>query len=307
MAQNTIEKLHYSLPSLAAEGPTQEKSNTKTGWLFFGLMHIMCLAVFFVGWSWIAIGVAIALYFIRMFAITAFYHRYFSHRAFKTSRVAQFIFAWMGASAAQQGPLWWAANHRHHHKFSDQPEDIHSPVQKGFWYSHIAWIPANQSVKVDYAKIPDLTKYPELRWMDDNYLIPPIVLGAFTFVLGAGLNYFWPALSTDGMQMLLWGFFVSTVLLYHGTFFINSLAHVWGTRRYQTKDDSRNNFWLALLTLGEGWHNNHHYYATSVRQGFYWWEVDISYYLLWLMSKLGIVWDLKYIPSHLREKRIQSN
>lgn len=278
--------------------PLQNRREKLVGWTFFTLMHLACLGVFAVGWSGVAIAAMLGMYLLRMFAITAFYHRYFSHRAFKTSRPLQFLFALLGASAAQQGPLWWAAKHRHHHKYSDQPEDVHSPVQRGFWYSHIGWVV--EHVGADYRQIPDLTRYPELVWIDRHHLLAPVAAGALMLGLGELLRPW----GTNGLQMLIWGFFVSTVLLYHGTFTINSLSHVFGKRRYATKDDSRNNFWLALITLGEGWHNNHHYYATSVRQGFYWWEIDISFYGLWLMSKLGLVWDLKKIPDHLKARHL---
>ncbi|MGE3724893.1 MAG: acyl-CoA desaturase [Candidatus Sericytochromatia bacterium] len=275
-------------------------------WTFFILMHLACLGAFFVGVSPVAVAMAVALYLIRMFAITAFYHRYFSHRAFKTSRWAQFLFGFLGATSAQQGPLWWAEKHRHHHKYSDMPEDLHSPLQSGFFMSHIGWVPLLKNVGTDYRKIPDLAKFPELVWLDKNHILPPVILAGSLWGLGSVLEHFWPALGSNGMQMLVWGFFVSTVVLYHGTFTINSLCHVWGSRRYATKDDSRNNFWLALITLGEGWHNNHHYYATSARQGFFWWEIDISYYLLRLLGVLGIVWDFKQVPAHLKAKQIRT-
>lgn len=303
MAQEVFSQVPFTGALNPVSSPKAERP-LLIRWSFFALLHLACLAVIWVGWSWAAVGVAVAFYFIRMFAITAFYHRYFSHRAYKTSRTAQFLFGLLGATAAQQGPLWWAAHHRHHHKYSDMPEDIHSPRQQGFWNSHIGWITESKNYKVQAAYIPDLMKYPELVWLEKYHLLLPVALGAFVYLLGMGLETLWPALGTNGPQMLIWGFFVSTICLYHGTFTINSLSHQFGSQRYQTGDDSRNNFWFALLTLGEGWHNNHHYYATSVRQGFYWWEIDISYYLLWLMSQLGIVWDLKAVPAHLKQKHL---
>jgi stearoyl-CoA desaturase (delta-9 desaturase) len=298
MAQQTLHR-----PQIVTPPPQTATTYSYTAWVFFALMHLACLPVLFVGWSPIAIGMAVALYGVRMFAITGGYHRYFSHRSFKTSRGVQFFLALLGASAAQQGPLWWAANHRHHHHFSDQPGDLHSPKQQGFFMAHIGWIPLQQNLPIRWNLIPDFAKYPELRWLDQNHILAPFALGALTFALGSLLETFAPGLGTNGPQMLIWGFFISTVALYHGTFTINSLAHTWGQRRYATKDDSRNNFWLALLTLGEGWHNNHHYYASSVRQGFYWWEIDITYYVLWSMARLGLVWDLKQVPRHLRDRR----
>ena len=297
MAQQTLQ-IMKPVPKAPQRSTEHKVSASQTGWTFMILMHLACLGVFYVGWSWSALTVAAALYFVRMFAITGAYHRYFSHRSYKTSRPFQLFLAILGASAAQQGPLWWAANHRHHHKFSDQPEDIHSPKQKGFWYSHIGWIVEAQNEETDYALIPDFTRYPEMVWVDKYNILFPFLLGVATFGLGVLVP------DSTGLQMLIWGFFVSTVVLYHGTFSINSLAHVFGSRRYATKDTSRNNFWLALITLGEGWHNNHHYYATSTRQGFYWWEIDITYYILWVCEKIGLIWDIKSVPEHLKAKRI---
>lgn len=273
---------------------------------FIGV-HLMCLGVFFVGFSPIALAVAIFMYVIRMFAVTGFYHRYFSHKSFKTSRTFQFIMGLWGASCVQRGPLWWAANHRHHHKNSDQPEDFHSPVQHGFWWSHMGWIMGKSAFSTDEKQIPDLTKFPELKWLDRFDLVMPVLLGALMLGLGMFLEAYFPALGTNGPQMLIWGFFVSTVVLFHGTVTINSLSHVWGSRRYQTKDQSRNNWFLAIITLGEGWHNNHHHYPGSARQGFFWYEYDLTYYGLKALSYLGLIWDLKPVPelfknAHLKPK-----
>ncbi|MEZ0368410.1 MAG: acyl-CoA desaturase [Candidatus Sericytochromatia bacterium] len=276
-------------------------------WLVLGLVHAICLGVFFVGWSWVALAAALGSYMLRMFAISAFYHRFFSHRTYKTHRWAQFVFAMIGCSTCQQGPLFWAANHRHHHQYSDQPEDIHSPRQQGFFHSHIGWIPKQQNAPSKLGLIPDFNKFPELRWLDQNHIVFPFLLGAAMYFLGWGLESLWPSLGTSPLQMLIWGFFVPTVLVWHATFTINSVSHVYGSKRYATDDDSRNNFWFALLTGGEGWHNNHHYYATSVRQGFYWWEIDMTYYVLKAFSKIGLVWDLKYIPAHLKEKHLHKD
>ncbi|HPF40032.1 MAG TPA: acyl-CoA desaturase [Phycisphaerae bacterium] len=259
-------------------------------------MHVAVIGVIWVGWSPIAVGVAVGMYFIRMFAITGIYHRYFSHRAFKTSRFMQFLFALLGASAVQRGPLWWAAHHRHHHRHSDDPEDVHSPHQHGFWWSHIGWITTRGAFPTDYKVIPDLVKYKELRFLDRADLLIPVLLAVGMFLFGVILNAIWPALGTGGFQMLVWGFFISTVCLLHGTCTINSLAHLIGRRRYQTTDKSRNSFLLALITLGEGWHNNHHMYPGVTRQGFYWWEIDITYYILRTMSIFGLVWDLRPPP-----------
>ncbi|MCB9856735.1 MAG: acyl-CoA desaturase [Phycisphaerales bacterium] len=260
------------------------------------IMHLAVIGVIWVGWSPVAVSVAVAMYFIRMFAITGIYHRYFSHRAFKTSRFMQFVFALLGASAVQRGPLWWAAHHRHHHRHSDEEEDVHSPHQHGFWWSHIGWITTRGAFPTDYKAIPDLVKFKELRFLDRADLLIPVLLAIGMFLFGVVLNAIWPALGTGGFQMLVWGFFISTVCLLHGTCTINSLAHLIGRRRYETTDDSRNSFLLALITMGEGWHNNHHMYPGVTRQGFYWWEIDVTYYILKSMSIVGLIWDLRPPP-----------
>lgn len=252
----------------------------------FILMHVACAAVFFVGVSVEAVLLCVVLYMVRMFGLTAGYHRYFAHRAFKTSRFFQFVLAVVGTTAVQKGPLWWAAHHRQHHKYTDQEGDIHSPVTDGFWWSHIGWVISNKYDPTDFKGIKDFARYPELRWINKYHLIPAIALAVVCFLLG-------------GWQWLVWGFVISTVLLYHGTFSVNSLAHMWGSRRYATGDDSRNNFLIALWTGGEGWHNNHHHYMASVKQGFYWWEIDFSYYALKMMSWVRLVWDLRVPPKQL--------
>jgi len=264
-------------------------------------MHVACLAVFWVGVSAFAVGVAAAMYLVRMFAITGFYHRYFSHRTFKTSRAAQFAFAVLGASAVQRGPIWWAAHHRHHHAHSDKGDDVHSPKQRGFVWSHMGWFLSRRHFAPDLGRVRDLLRYPELRWLDRFDILVPFLLALGLLLAGAWLEANRPELGVTGGQLLVWGFFVSTVACYHGTYTINSLCHVWGRRRYATGDESRNNFWLALITLGEGWHNNHHRYPMSVRQGFYWWEIDITYYLLRVLAAAGVIWDLKPVPREVRE------
>ncbi len=263
-------------------------------------LHLSCLGVIWVGWSWTAVWVATGLYFVRMFAITGFYHRYFSHRTFETSRFWQFCFAVLGNSSSQRGPLWWASHHRHHHKYADTEADVHSPSHYGFWWSHIGWLtdPANLYTRWEYVK--DWAKFQELVWLDRFDKVVPILLGVALFGAGELLAHTSPQLGTSGAQLVIWGFFISTVLLFHGTCTINSLSHLFGFRRYDTTDTSRNNPVLALITLGEGWHNNHHHYAISACQGFFWWELDITYYLLVGLSWLGIVKNLRPVPEHIR-------
>jgi stearoyl-CoA desaturase (delta-9 desaturase) len=264
-------------------------------------MHLACLGVIWVGFSWFALWVALALYAVRMFAITGFYHRYFAHRSFKTSRPAQFLFALLGAASVQRGPLWWAAHHRNHHRHSDTELDPHSP-RHGFWRSHMGWFLTREGFRTDERAVRDLARYPELRLLDRFDILVPVLLAAGLFLLGSHLAEAAPELGTDGPQLLVWGFFISTVALFHATVTINSLAHRFGSRRFDTRDDSRNNWLLALITFGEGWHNNHHYYPGSARQGFRWWEIDLTWYLLQLLALFRIVWDLKPVPAGLRRK-----
>ena len=267
----------------------------------FALLHLGCLGVLWVGVSGTALLVAGGLYLLRMFAITAFYHRYFSHRSYSTSRAAQFCFAVLGASAAQRGPLWWAAHHRIHHRHSDEEGDSHSPLLRGFWWSHMLWFMNRNNFRTPWKQVTDLARYPELVFLERFALLVPVVLAAALFGLGQFLAVRAPELGTSGPQLLVWGFCVSTVVLYHGTFTINSLAHRFGTRRYATADSSRNNLLLALLTLGEGWHNNHHYYPGTARQGFRRREIDPTWYALRLLARLGVIWNLRDVPASVVE------
>ncbi|MGN6112687.1 MAG: acyl-CoA desaturase [Luteimonas sp.] len=263
----------------------------------FLAMHVACLGVLVVGASPFAVAVAAALYALRMFALTAFYHRYFSHRTFRTSRALQFLFAVVGAASVQRGPLWWAAHHRNHHRHTDTALDPHSPSVHGFLWSHAGWFLTREGFRTDWSRIPDLARYPELRWLDRYDTVVPVALAAALYALGAWLEGAAPQLRTSGPQLLVWGFFVSTIVLFHATVTINSLAHRYGSRRFETADDSRNNAWLALLTFGEGWHNNHHFFPGTARQGFRWWEVDLSWYGLKALAALGLVRDLKPVPA----------
>ena len=260
------------------------------------LMHVACLAVFWTGAGPAALGACAVMYVVRVFGLTGGYHRYFSHHAFKTGRVVQFLLAWMGASAAQRGPLWWASHHRHHHRFADQEDDIHSPSRRGFFWAHLGWLlcPKYAAPRLDL--VQDFAKYPELRFLDRHAFLAPAVLAALLFGAGEALK---PWGGANGPRFLAWGFFVSTVLVYHVTFCINSVMHMAGTRRYDTSDTSRNNAVLAVLSMGEGWHNNHHRYAVAARQGFFWWEVDLTYYVLRLLAAVGLVWDVREPPSRL--------
>ena len=261
----------------------------------FYLVHVVAVAgVLWSGWSWKGFALALALYYLRIFGVTGGYHRYFSHRTYRTSRAFQFVLAVLAQSSVQKGALWWAAHHRHHHKHSDGIEDPHSFRERGFWYSHVGWILSRETEDTDYSRIPDLARYPELRWLNNWHVVPGVALAVGLYLVG-------------GWHALLWGFFVSTVATWHGTFTINSLSHWWGNRRYSTTDESRNNPVLAILTMGEGWHNNHHFYARSCRQGFFWWEIDLTYYVLKALSVVGIVWDIQVPPQEVIRGEVDVN
>jgi stearoyl-CoA desaturase (delta-9 desaturase) len=257
------------------------------------LVHVLGFAsVLLVDFHWWLVGLCFAMYYLRMFAITAGFHRYFSHKSYKTSRPVQFALAWLGTSSIQRGPIWWAAIHRHHHRHSDAPKDLHSPLQQGLWQAHIGWVLKKENRLIDRSKVSDLTRFPEIDWIDRHYLIPPLSLALLIFAI-------W------GLPGLVYGFFLSTILLWHGTFTINSLSHVFGRRPFPTKDDSRNSALLAIVTMGEGWHNNHHFYPLSARQGFTWWQFDPSFMILCGMQALGLIWDVKVPPKELLAQRME--
>lgn len=254
----------------------------------FILMHLAPLGALWFRPTWQDWAMCVFLYGSRMFFITGVYHRYFAHRGYKAGRFVTFLFAFAGGTSAQKGALWWASHHRWHHRFSDTNRDPHQ-ASRGFWWSHVGWIISNKYNETDYETIKDFSKYPELVWLNKYHLVPPVVLGVVVWLIG-------------DWSMLFTGFFLSTVLLYHGTFSINSLTHRFGKARYHTGETSKNSFILALVTLGEGWHNNHHYYASTANQGFFWWEIDISYYVLRAMSAVGLVSDLRIPTDRARFK-----
>lgn len=257
----------------------------------FWAMHLLAIVgVALLGFSWWGLVAAIFFYYARMFFVTGVYHRYFAHRTYKTSRWFQFLLALGTTTTVQKGALWWAAHHRHHHKNSDLPSDLHSPVTHSFWWSHLGWILGDDFKATDHDAIKDFSRYPELVWLDKYWWVPQIFTISAVYLIG-------------GWTGIVWVVGVSTVLLWHGTFTINSLSHVFGRRRYATTDDSRNNWLLALITMGEGWHNNHHHYQTSCRQGFRWYEVDATYYILRALAAVGLVWDIKEPPAHIVENR----
>ena len=256
-----------------------------------GFLMVNVIAIgtlFLVDLTWTAFFLLVAMFVIRKFGITGGFHRYFSHRSYKTGRVFQFVLAWLGGMAGQKGALWWAAHHRHHHRHSDTHEDLHSAKLEGFYWSHLGWVLSQEYDQYDEDSIKDFSKYPELVFLNNYHFIPPVFAGFACWLIGG-----WPG--------LFWGFFVSTAILYHTTFAINSLCHMFGNRRYETGEESKNCFWLAIFTMGEGWHNNHHHYQASCRQGFFWYEFDPTWYILLCLEKLGIVWELKEPPQRLLE------
>ena len=304
-AAATRRSLRQWFDTAQAPLPLDDPRAERIDWLRaapFVALHLACLGVFWVGVSPTALAVAALMYALRMFALTGFYHRYFSHRTFRTSRTVQFVFAVIGAACVQRGPLWWAAHHRNHHRHADTALDPHSPGVHGFLWSHMGWFLTPRAFRTELERVPDLAAYPELRWLDRYDIAVPVLLAVALYALGVLLHHVAPGLHTSGAQLLVWGFFVSTVVLFHATVTINSLAHRFGSRRFATRDDSRNNPWLALLTFGEGWHNNHHYFPRSARQGFRWWEIDLTWYGLKLMALLGLVHDLKPVPAWVLAK-----
>lgn len=280
----------------AKRSPRAPDTDERIDWWYvarFVLMHLAAIAsAVWVGFSWTGVALCVSLYYVRMFGLAVGFHRYLAHRAFRTGRVCQFLLALLGTTAAQRGPLWWAAHHRNHHRHSDTEKDVHSPLQRGFWWAHVGWIFSPKYEATDLDAIADFARNPELRWLNDHALIPPLLLAVAM----------WAAFGWVGLS---WGFLLSTVLLWHGTFTVNSLMHMWGTRRYPTSDGSRNNWQLAFVTLGENWHNNHHFYQSSANQGFFWWEIDIGYYGIKVLHWLGLVWDVRTPPRRVRDGAVQ--
>jgi stearoyl-CoA desaturase (delta-9 desaturase) len=284
-------------------------SEGKVEWfrcLPYVLIHLAAILVFFYPITLSCILVAFISYSVRMFSITAFYHRYFSHRSFKTSRFFQYVGAFIACSSGQRGPLWWAAHHRRHHKHSDTDDDVHSPHTKSLFWSHTLWFMTDYSVPTFLKEIPDWLKFKELRILNRFDWIPVLLL-ALGCYFAPKINWIFNITGLSSMQMLIWGFFVPTILLYHATFAVNSISHLFGSRQFNTKDKSKNNWLVAIFTFGEGWHNNHHFFPGSARQGFFKDELDITYYGLKLLSLLGLVRDLRPVPVWVKEKAIRNS
>ncbi len=293
-----------AVPAVRRDAPETASSSRKSVVvrnLPFTLVHLLAFAAIWTGVSWPAVVVCLGLYWMRVFFITGFYHRYFSHRSYRTSRVFQAVIAFLGTTAMQKGPLWWAGHHRFHHRHSDDEEDVHSPLHGGFWWAHIGWLIRVSRDDTRWDEVKDLARFPELRFFESHYRLGMAAYAGGVIGLGFWLEHSFPQTGVTWGQVLVWGFVISTVMLWHTTYLINSGAHMWGGRRFDTKDTSRNNFWLALVTMGEGWHNNHHRYPGSERNGFYWYEVDVTHWGLTVLSWLGLVWDLRRPPRHVYE------
>ncbi len=262
-------------------------------------MHLGCIGIFFVPLNKISIILFLTMYCLHVFTLTAGFHRYFSHKSFKTSRLFQFILAFFGTIAAQKDPLWWASHHRIHHQHADTEKDPHSARHKGFWYAHIGWVMKSKLDNTRFDKIKEFSQIPELIWLNKHPYIPPMLLVILLISTGMVFEVYFPRYNITALQLITYGFFLSTVCVYHVTFCINSVAHKFGSKRFTNEDDSVNNWILAILAGGEGWHNNHHKYSVCARQGFRWWEIDVTYYLLKILEKVKIIWDVKEPPKSL--------
>lgn len=260
----------------------------------FWLVQVSAVTVFFVPFSWGLVALWAGAHFVRAVGLTLTFHRYFAHRAFKMGRVTQFLWAFIGTAAMQKGPLWWAGHHITHHKYADREGDPHSPYVSGFYYAHIGWFlndVRHDKVEATNPVVRDFGKFPEIRWLDRYFVVPPVLWAAAMYAIG-------------GFPWLAWGFFLPTVTLAHATFAINTINHLYGWRRFNTADESRNNPLTAFFAVGEGWHNNHHRFQRAARNGFYWWEFDPTYYVIRIMGWFGLAWDIQPVPERIyREAR----
>lgn len=255
----------------------------------FWIVQASALLVFAVPCSAGLIALWAVSHFLRAIGLTLAFHRYFAHRAFQMHRAARFVWAFIGTAAMQKGPLWWAGHHIHHHKYADREGDPHSPMVSGIYYAHIGWfLNDTKHDKIDATNpvVRDFSKAWEIRLLSDYFFVPPLLLALTLFLVG-------------GLPWLVWGFCLPTVTLAHSTFAINTVNHLFGSRRFDTIDESRNNPLTALFAVGEGWHNNHHRFQRAARNGFYWWEFDPTWYVIKLMSFVGLAWDLQPVPERI--------
>jgi stearoyl-CoA desaturase (Delta-9 desaturase) len=259
--------------------------------VFWGVQASSLLVVT-VPFTWSLLGVWAASHFLRAIGLTLAFHRYFAHRAFELSRAARFFWAFVGTAAMQKGPIWWAGHHISHHKYADREGDPHSPAVSGFYYAHVGWFlhdARNAALPETNPVVRDFGSAPEIAWLERYYIVPPLLLAAGLYAAG-------------GWAWLVYGFGLATTTLAHATFAINTVNHLWGSRRFETPDDSRNNALTAFFAVGEGWHNNHHRYQRAARNGFYWWEFDPTYYVVAVMAWLGLAWNLQPVPERIYEE-----
>jgi stearoyl-CoA desaturase (delta-9 desaturase) len=255
----------------------------------FWVVQASALLLFAVPFTWGFVALWAVSHFLRAIGLTLAFHRYFAHRAFQMSRPARAFWALVGTAAMQKGPLWWAGNHIDHHKYADREGDPHSPKVSGFYYAHVGWFLDDtkyERLSLANPVMRDFGHVPELAFLDRYFWLPPLALAAGLYAYG-------------GLPWLVWGFCLPTTTLAHATFAINTVNHLWGSRRFDTLDESRNNPITALFAVGEGWHNNHHRYQRAARNGFYWWEVDVTWYVIRLMQALGIAWDVQPVPARV--------
>lgn len=255
----------------------------------FWIVQASAILVFFVPFSAGLLLLWAVSHFLRAIGLTLAFHRYFAHRSFQMNRIARFVWAFIGTAAMQKGPLWWAGHHVNHHRFADREGDPHSPMVSGFYYAHIGWFlndAKHDTLERNNPVIRDFSKFPEIRFLSDYFFVPPILLALAMYLIG-------------GMPWLVWGFCLPTVTLAHSTFAINTVNHLFGSRRFDTIDESRNNPITAIFAAGEGWHNNHHRYQRAARNGFYWWEFDPTWYCIRLMQLLGLAWDVQPVPERI--------
>jgi len=258
----------------------------------FWVVQASALLVFAVPFRWAFLGLWAASHFLRAIGLTLVFHRYLAHRAFRMNRVARFVWTFIGTAAMQKGPLWWAGHHVNHHRFADREGDPHSPMISGFYYAHVGWFlhdTKHDRVEATNPVIRDFSTVPEIAWLDRYFFLPPAALAATLFLAGG-----WP--------WLVYGFCLPTMTLAHATFAINTVNHMFGSRRFDTLDESRNNPLTAFFAVGEGWHNNHHRYQRAARNGFYWWEVDVTWYVIRLMSAVGLAWNVQGVPRRIYEE-----
>jgi stearoyl-CoA desaturase (Delta-9 desaturase) len=267
---------------------------TTTIIVVFWAVQLSALLVFAVPFTWGLVGLWAASHFIRAVGLTLAFHRYFAHRAFQMNRVTRFVWAFIGTAAMQKGPLWWAGHHVNHHRYADRDGDPHSPMVSGVYYAHVGWFlndARHDRLEQSNPVMRDFSKAPELVFLDRFHFVPPLLLALSLYFIG-------------GLPWLVWGFCLPTFTLAHATFAINTVNHMFGSRRFETRDESRNNVVTAIFAAGEGWHNNHHRYQRAARNGFYWWEVDLTWYVIRAMAAVGLAWNVQRVPVRIyREAR----